>query len=140
MADWKDHGSLLTASCPMGSTEWEARSKDLDNTEAVELTAYAIGIKHKTKPLPPMTRVFQDISKTPQQHVEASVVVPAGYTFIGGGARAEWATDGHYLVGCYPKEEDGTWRKWNVESWDHLHAEFRNIVGYAIGVATQPRD
>ncbi|MHB1206870.1 MAG: hypothetical protein ACYCZX_14970 [Rhodospirillaceae bacterium] len=132
-ADWRTQGSLLTASYPGDSSSWIAASKDHANAEAVVLTAYVIGIKPRSKAAPPPTLIFSKPSAA-APHPYAAASVDAGYTLVGGGARAEWRGPGNMLVASCPDPANPG--AWSAESKDHKWPEAVVLTAYAIGIKT----
>jgi vibriolysin len=129
-------GALLTASFPDPSlTTWTASSKDQHLAFAHRLSAYAVGLK-LAGVSPSALRgsmVMVSSRSSPAAHPAAAATVPAGYTLIGGGARANWVTEGQLLVSSVPSDS-----QWIATSKDHLVAEVGTVDAFAIGVTGIP--
>lgn len=74
-------------------------------------------------------RVFHATSPI-SHHPDVSVIVPAPYKMISGGARANWQTAGALLTACFP-ESANTWR---AKSKDHDVPEETTLDVFAIGL------
>jgi hypothetical protein len=122
-------GSLLTASYPATDSSWQARAKDHDVKDPSQITAYAIGIKHRLG----LQRVQHNIvsaTGATAQHPTAQVMVTAGYTMSGGGALDDYAGgEGNLLTASYPQSP-----YWIAAGKDHEHASPAAITVYVIGL------
>ncbi|MBV8484204.1 MAG: hypothetical protein JO077_15240 [Verrucomicrobia bacterium] len=103
-----------------------------DNNDECRITAYAIGLRHRTGAVAISTKIFEHEGK-PDNHPTAEVAAEAGYTLVGGGACVPKIRQGNYLTASYP---DFQKRKWIANSKDHLagHADWTTIIAYAIGL------
>jgi hypothetical protein len=127
-AHWSTQGSLLTASCPQGSTAWIAKSKAHQFAEDASITAYAIGVRARNGVSGPQMAIFtKDSASAGHPSTEASV--DPGYLLVGGGAQANWITQGSLLTASFPNGNE-----WKVASKDHNFAESCTITAYAIGI------
>lgn len=127
-------GQLLTASYPESVRSWTARAKQhmVDDSEAV--TSISIGIQPRNGMEMPVPVIFSNRSNV-ASHPSTSVQVDAGYTMTGGGALADWRTEGSLLVSSFPSDTN----TWTVKSKDHLRGEATSILGYGIGIKFLPK-
>jgi hypothetical protein len=104
-----------------------------NDNDACRITAYAIGLRHRTGAVHLSTKIFDHEGKSDNRPT-AEVAVEAGYTLVGGGACVAKYTKGNYLTASYP---DFQKRKWIANSKDHLagNADRTTIIAYAIGLA-----
>ncbi len=65
-------------------------------------------------------------------HPAATASLPAPYKVVGGGARANWSSNGSLLTQSRPGAGPNTW---TVSSKDHFAAEPVSITAFAIGLA-----
>ncbi len=132
-ANWSKHGSLLTSSYPLSSNTWTASSKDHAYAEAVTLTAYAIGIKPRNGSVLPQQIIVANTSGV-EQHPSSEVLLPNGYTLVGGGALVNWKGQGNLLTGSFP---NSNLRGWQAKSKDHIAYSPASLTAYAIGLKYQ---
>ena len=125
--DWQGQGNLLTASYPEGTSAWVARSKDHQLASPAPIEAWAVALYDPTNDWD-----VQIVSATSSReaHPTASVTLAEGYTMTGGGAQANWATEGSLLTASYPH---GT-RTWEARSKDHRVSEPATLTVYVIGI------
>jgi vibriolysin len=126
--DYHGQGNLLTASFPVGDSNWQARSKDHDLGDPAQITAYAIGIRHRRL----LHRVQHNIASATgasAQHPTAQVALAAGYTMSGGGAIDNWDGAGNLLTASYPQGSN-----WVAAGKDHKKASPSTITAYVIGI------
>jgi vibriolysin len=126
--NWEGAGSLLTASYPVDEITWEARSKDHLDSSPASITAYAIGIRHRTNGAPSM-RIFSYTGQY-EAHPTSKVSVRQGYTLTGGGAFNHWTGEGNLLTASYP--DSGT--SWVAAGKDHEKTSPSAIEVFAIGI------
>lgn len=127
-------GALLTASFPdAGLTTWTASSKDHHLTYSHQLRAYAVGLKLAGVSVPTLQSFMRVVSlrSTRSQRPSVSIGVPGGYNLIGGGARANWSTEGQLLTRSMPSSN-----QWVAASKDHVVAEAGTVDAFAIGITT----
>jgi hypothetical protein len=126
--DYHGAGNLLTASYPSSDSTWQANSKDHDVSDPSQITAYVIGIKHRTI----LHRVQHNIASftgATAPHPTAQVQVTAGFTMCGGGASDNWTGDGNLLTASYPQTPF-----WMAAGKDHIHSDPSTITAYVIGI------
>jgi vibriolysin len=127
--DWHGAGNLLTASFPNSDTSWEARSKDHDISDPAKITAFAIGVRHKSGVQ--LQRTTRKVTSGVVPHPSAQVCLDAGWTLTGGGAFDNWSGDGNLLTASYPQGSC-----WIASGKDHMHSDPASITAYVIGVKT----
>jgi hypothetical protein len=127
--NWSDPGNLLTVSFPKDARTWFAKSKDHGKGSPADIDVWAIAIydpknECEVKILP------QESAKA--QHPFATAPVPEGYVLTGGGAQANWKTNGSLLSASYPNGSTG----WVAKSKDHGsgNEEEATVTAYAIGI------
>jgi LysM domain len=125
-------GILLTASYPDEKT-WRAAAKDHGVPDDGTLTAYVIGIKPKTGPLP-TGKVFGPKASESAPHPSDSQSIDQGWLLTGGGARTDCNVVGNLLTASYPIDST-TWRG---EAKDHGVSCPSPIWVYAVGLKPVP--
>jgi hypothetical protein len=125
--DYQEPGNLLTASYPEGTSAWVARSKDHQLPSPAQIEAWAVALYDPTNDWD-----VQIVSVTSSRvaHPTASVSLPEGYTMTGGGAQANWGTEGSLLTASYPHGP----RTWEARSKDHRVSEPATLTVYVIGI------
>jgi Putative binding domain, N-terminal/Viral BACON domain len=135
VVNYSGWGQLLTASYPEGIRSWTAKAKQHGPADAAPVTSIAIGIAPRNGFSMPVPVIFQQRS-TVASHPGTSISVDSGYTMTGGGAFADWHTNGSLLVSSFPSDAS----TWTVSSKDHLPpGEATSIVAYAIGIKFVPK-
>lgn len=127
-ARFASYGSLLTASYPIDSITWCAKSKDHEPgaDEKVVLTAYAVGIKPRNgAALPPVS--VSSVTSSPEDWPTATVNLSKGQVLLGGGAYDDYSGWGNMLTASYPI--DGGW---TASGKDHHFSDKAAITVYAI--------
>jgi len=127
-------GALLTASFPdLGQTTWTASSKDQHLVFAHRLNAYSVGLK--LAGVTPQTLIsfmkVVSVRSTPSEHPSTSISVPGGFNLVGGGARANWVTEGQLLTRSIPSGS-----QWLAASKDHAVAEVGTVDAFVIGITS----
>jgi hypothetical protein len=126
--DWRGAGSLLTASFPSDDSTWSVASKDHDISDPSQITAYAIGIRHRL--IKPVQHLIESFTGSVAPHPTAQVCLTDGsYTLCGGGAVDNWTGDGNLLTASYPQQNC-----WNVAGKDHIHSAPASVTAYVIGI------
>lgn len=69
------------------------------------------------------------LRSTPAEHPATGIAVPPGHNLIGGGARANWSTQGQLLTQSFPSGS-----QWFAASKDHVVAEVGTVDAFAIGI------
>jgi hypothetical protein len=133
-AHWSAKGSLLTASRPVGSDTWEARSKDHVQRETDTLTVYAIGVRPRNG-APNVAWKKEEATSDVAPHPSVAAHVQNGWQLVGGGAFVDWQGAGNLLTASYPQEGSA----WEASSKDHLESSPARITAYAIGVRPPPQ-
>lgn len=130
-----DPGALLVASYPdPGLSQWNAQSKDHVARFPHSLRAYSIGLKLAGV----SSRTLRDSMKLvsqrsdPDQFIEWAAEMPSSFALIGGGARANWVSQGQLLFGSLPTMAN----QWIAGSKDHIDAEVGTLDVFAIGITT----
>lgn len=126
--NWSGAGNLLTASFPNGDMSWEARSKDHDISDPASITAYAIGLKHRTHKIKVVNTV-QNATGDDAPHPTATVCLGPGWALSGGGALDNWNGAGNLLSASYPQGAC-----WHAEGKDHNDPSPATMTSYAIGI------
>lgn len=127
-------GALLTASFPdAGLTTWTASSKDHHLAFVHQLRAYSVGMKLAGVPASTLRNFMTmvSVSSTRSERPATSITVPGGFNLIGGGARANWATEGQLLTRSMPGPS-----QWFAASKDHVVAEVGTVDAFAIGITS----
>ncbi len=124
-------GQLLTASYPIGSNTWHAKSKAHSISDPNVLTAYAISMRPRngTNPIP-----IQISSSTGSASLipKGECNTPAGCNLIGGGALVNWTVAGNLLTANHPKGN-----AWVAESKAHSVPDSSSITTFAMGIETR---
>jgi hypothetical protein len=128
--DYHGAGNLLTASFPTSVAAWEARSKDHDLADPARITAYAIGIRHRSGNVT-VSHVIRETTGAVAAHPSARVCLDMdpGSILTGGGALDNWDGDGNLLTGSFPQGNC-----WIGAGKDHIHSAPASITVYAIGI------
>jgi len=129
-----DPGALLTASFPDSSlTTWTASSKDHILAYAHRLNAYSVGLKLAGLSASTLrgSMVMVTTRSAPAEHPSIAVTAPPGFNLIGGGARANWISEGQLLYASFPRSS-----QWVAASKDHVMAETGTVDAFAIGITT----
>ena len=124
------YGNILTATFPSSQSTWEARSKDHLVADPAQLTAYAIGIRHRDGAIHLQGHI-QQATGAVAQHPNAMVTLDAGWTLTGGGALDNWEEPGNLLTATYPQ---GT--SWIGAGKDHIEFSPASITAYVLGIRT----
>lgn len=66
-------------------------------------------------------------------HPYAAAILPAGWIASGGGAQANWSTQGSLLTMCKPYRSGAT-HGWQAQSKDHVNAEEVVLSVWAVGL------
>jgi hypothetical protein len=144
---WADYGSgagaLLTSSYPYDGnlTTWRAESKDHYRACYHTLHTYAIGMRLKDANGNYLSRatIFNSMvrvaaTSTSSTNARYDVHLPnypnaSDYRVVGGGARANWTTQGQLLYRSAPIDQG-----WYGESHDLVRREATTITVYVIGL------
>jgi hypothetical protein len=127
-------GNILIASYPNDGNPkntWVAASKDHDVSDPATVTSYVIGMLPQTQSGAKFD-IVQVIatSPNPAAAAEATAVLPAGYSVIGGGAVALSTTNaGSLMTDSFP-----TANGWTARSHDHNDPDPARITVWAIGI------
>jgi len=127
-------GALLTASFPdLGLTTWTASSKDQHLFFPHQLSAYSVGLK--LAGVTPQTLFsfmkVTSVRSIASEHPSTAISVPGGFTLVGGGARANWVSEGQLLTRSIPSGS-----QWLAASKDHAVAEVGTVDAFAIGITS----
>jgi hypothetical protein len=131
---WEGPGEMLTASFPVGSSQWAARAGDCVEVDAAILTVFAIAVYDPYNWLDVTTVQSQSQAA---EHPTTSVDLDSSYAMTGGGAEAETAS---FLTASYPYSHSDTRNThfssntWQVAAKDHKFPTSGPITAYAIGV------
>ena len=128
--DWVGAGNFLTASYPDSSHSWMAGAKDHIEACPATVTAYIIGVRHRTNSALPHMQIFSAASEI-TAHPFASVQALAGYVTVGGGAFDNWAGVGNLLTASSPFMD---LTGWVAAGKDHEQSDPSRIMAYAIGL------
>lgn len=129
--NWEGAGSMLTGSFPADEAAWTAQAQDQGYECPASVTAFAIGMRPKSRAPIKATRIFHAESE-PASHPRATIVLPSGYILMGGGARIEPTAEGNFLTGSYPS---GT-MSWDAQGKDHFDPSPSIATAYVIGYPT----
>jgi len=127
-------GALLTASFPdLGLTTWTASSKDHHLTFFHQLRAYSVGLKLAGVTPQTLFSFMKVVSvrSIASEHPSTGISVPGGFNLVGGGARANWVTQGQLLTRSIPSGS-----QWLAASKDHAVAEVGTVDAFAIGITS----
>ncbi len=128
-----DPGALLVASYPDTQLmTWNAESKDQHSAFPHALRPYSIGLK-LTGVSPATLRASMALvtARSVRSHTPAvAAVVPPDFFVVGGGARANWISQGQLLF----QSELFETLTWLAFSKDHLAAEVGTIDVFVIGI------
>jgi vibriolysin len=126
--DYHGEGNMLTASYPADQTNWSVASKDHLKRDPAQITAYAIGLRHKLGRQ--VEALIQSATGAEAQHPTAQVALSdPTFTLCGGGAIDNWNGEGNLLTAIYPQ---GPY--WMAAGKDHLKASPATITAFAIGI------
>jgi hypothetical protein len=121
-------GQLLTASHPIGTNTWHAKSKDHVHPDPSVLTAYAISMRPRNgTDLIPIQINSRTGSTT--AHPKGECEAPAGCKLIGGGALVNWAGAGSLLTASHPRGNE-----WVTASKDHQVPDPSSITTFTMGI------
>jgi hypothetical protein len=121
---------MLTASYPTSSFGWAVAAKDQDVADPRTITAYAYGFSDPGDLYD--VQIFSAVSGVdPTNHPAATVVLPAGYVLVGGGAQAHYGGSGQFLIASRPTDD---MRGWTAASLDHIKADPGTVTAYAVGL------
>jgi hypothetical protein len=126
-------GNILTASYPEPAQQvrWTAESRAPDDNDPTRISAFAIGLRHRTGAVHLRTKIFEQKSSRRDNQPTTEVAVDTGYTLVGGGACVvKTDLNRNYLTASYPDFQKG---KWIANSKDH-HSDPTTIKAYAIGL------
>jgi vibriolysin len=127
-------GALLTGSFPnLDKKTWTASSKDQRLASFHQLRAYAVGLKLAGVSALTLSNFVTVVSlrSTRSGHPSTSIGVPGGFNLIGGGARANWSTEGQLLTRSIPSGS-----QWLAASKEHVVAESGTVDAFVIGITS----
>lgn len=127
--NWHGAGNLLTASFPTSDASWEARSKDHDISDPAAITAFVIGIRHRT-PKVTVRHHIQNATSAVVPHPAVQVHLDASWTLTGGGALDQWNGAGNLLTASFPSANS----TWFAAGKDHVVSSPAAITAFAIGI------
>lgn len=127
---WTGAGNLLTASFPSTASSWEARSKDHGIYSPASITAYAIGIRHRSG-VRRVAGTIRAVTSVAAPHPDAVLCLDAGWTLTGGGALDQWTGAGNLLTASYPLAGSPCWR---ASGKDHHYPSPGVLTAYAVGI------
>ncbi|MGH8083920.1 MAG: hypothetical protein ACREPV_01410 [Lysobacter sp.] len=132
--NWSGAGNLLTASYPVDSMTWEARSKDHSGASSANITTYVIGIRPRScLPIWTGTSISSDEGGV-APHPAASISLPRGLLLTGGGARVNWRGSGNLLTASYPIVGSDGNAIWAAKAKEHSHSSPASVTVYVIGL------
>jgi vibriolysin len=127
-------GNLLTASYPTSIFSWIALSKDQDFSDPAVITVYALAINDPQDQYD--VQIFSATSQpVSMNRPNASVTLPSGYTLVGGGAQANYSSNGQFLTASAPLTDLPGWQ---ATSRDLVLADPGTVTAFAIGI--RPRN
>lgn len=130
-------GNLLTASYPDSIFSWVASSKDQDQADPRQVTAWAYGFYDPSDQYE--VQIFSatsgngepSASPTATAAPQAAAVLPWAYVLVGGGGQTHWSVSGQFLTASMPTPDRTGWQ---VASHDHLHSDPGSVTAYAVGI------
>jgi vibriolysin len=133
---WTDNpdpqGNLLTASYPVSTTRWAVAGKDHEKASTSRITAYALALYD---PNDEWETIIASASSGLASHPSATAVLPPPFIMTGGGAFAEWTSEGSLLTASDPSAT----HTWQAQSKDHDRPEQAIIWSFAIGLRRRDR-
>jgi hypothetical protein len=130
LVHWTGAGNLLTASFPSTASSWEARAKDHGVSSPAWITAYAIGIRHRSG-VARVAGTIRSVNSAPAPHPATVACLDAGWILTGGGALDHWTGAGNLLTASYPLTGSPCWR---ASGKDHIYSSPALLTGYAVGI------
>lgn len=128
--NWFGQGSLLTSIWPNNYQYWSATAKDHILPDHATVSAYAIiGRMSNGQPISNDDYIIVEQTSVPASHPQTQVVLPYGFTLVGGGARVNWSGEGNMLTASYP---DGN--SWVARAKDHQKSSVATVTAFAIGL------
>lgn len=124
-------GNLGTASYPINSTTWEARSKDHLRPSPDRITAYAVAIDNSIPGVGDIAVKISSSSSYSANHPAATSYVQQGYILSGCGAKVNWSGYGNLLEVLRPNLNSASCY---ASSKDHGKASPATIDAYSIGL------
>jgi vibriolysin len=122
-------GNFLTASFPVANSGWEARGKDHAIADPAAITAYAIGIRHRTGAIPVTGTVVAVTEQDLASHPLSWASLDLGWTPSGGGALTTSHGAGNLLTGSFP-----VGLSWAAAAKDHVHASGATMTAFVLGI------
>lgn len=129
-------GNLITGMFPSDDgTTWTVSGKDHIQSSPASIAAYCI-VARKTDGTPIPKEYYTIVSATSAvaAHPTLQVNLPAGFSVVGGGARANYTGAGSMLYASNPTPKlDG----WVGSAKDHIQSDPASITVWAIGLKQQ---
>jgi vibriolysin len=122
-------GNFLTASYPVGNSGWEARGKDHAISDPAAITAYAIGLRHRTGAIRFSGTIVSVGEEELTSHPSSRARLEPGWTLSGGGALVVANGAGNLLTASFPLGFS-----WIGAAKDHVHASGATVTAFAIGI------
>ncbi len=127
--NWSGAGNLLHASYPNGNS-WVASSKDHVISSPATVTSYAVGLSNAFLQANRLVVQSRQVTSGTTNHPNTTCTLDFGYKIIGGGAKANWNSNGSLLTSSFPSGEQA----WYGAAKDHMVADPSSITVYCIGV------
>jgi hypothetical protein len=127
--NWGGEGNLLTASYPVDTKTWEARSKDHELVSPASVTTYVIGLKPRRCVGARASEIFSAEGGV-AAHPMAAVNLPTDFVLTSGGARVNWTEPGNLLTASFPAGATG----WEARAKDHDVSSPASVTVYVIGI------
>ena len=131
-------GNLATASMPINSTSWHAKSKDHIIGNKALLTCHAIGIMQNFSIGNLLIKLQGDSQSnvsSPASHPSTTCVLASGFALTGVGAFADWKTQGSLIWKLRPTTQVApSPQESEVGSKDLDNPEAIAITAYALGI------
>jgi hypothetical protein len=130
------YGNLITGMFPSDDgTTWTVSAKDHLQSSPASVVAYCIVAQKIDKtPIPKEYYTIVTSTSAVAPHPTQQVNLPAGFSVVGGGARANYTGAGSMLYASNPTPKlDG----WVGSAKDHLQSDPASITVWAIGLQQQ---
>lgn len=126
---WTGAGNFLTASYPVTGSAWEARGKDHSIADPAAITAYAIGLRHRTGAVRFTGTIASIAEPEGNPHPSSRASLEPGWLLSGGGARVFPEGPSNLLTASFP-----VGRSWIAAAKDHVIPSKAGMGAYAIGI------
>lgn len=126
---WRGAGNFLTASYPVSGSAWEARGKDHKIADPAGITAYVIGLRHRTGAVRVSGSMVSMAEEEASSHPGARISLEPGWLLSGGGARVLPEGPSNLLTASFPLG-----LSWACAAKDHVIPSVASIGAYALGI------